>query len=477
MWAADRGSLGDHTPGHQDLVGADRARHGARALCIVVLRTVSDPEGSSTKEEHDECRRLPGLHGGLDVSPPCPITVDHDNVNRFNIAVTASWAPIGSSGGHRGPSSSRSTSDSHFPLPRASSPISAPRMWRPTKRARTGDSGKRGRATKQNTPPVPWRWSVLRDRCGKRTQGTHGYFDVDGDGLGHGPWYDATVKNTVRIFLVVLLAATMASAQSASSRAWQQRLELEIPLPVPLVELETINPFAVTVDETPAVLQSITPSKVDVQGVATVAAYIDAKGECLGAVPLELPVPGLTSSLVEDLTGTKFDPATAGNAPQPSWVVLEVVMDGKVKDASILDQFLEMPDPAIPPVPNEPVAMTPPGRLRNLKATPHDQLSTLAAPRRIKVNAPGRENEVHFRTMVHITEEGRCDRYVPLELYEGLSTWLSGYLATWKAQPATHNGVPVAAWVVFSARVQMKLSAFSSGNFRVVRDREYSPTQ
>jgi len=26
---------------------------------------VSDPEGSSTKEERDECRRLPGLHGGL----------------------------------------------------------------------------------------------------------------------------------------------------------------------------------------------------------------------------------------------------------------------------------------------------------------------------------------------------------------------------------------------------------------------------
>ena len=47
------------------LTGFDRARHGARALCIVVLRTVSDPEGSSTKEERDECRRLPGLHGGL----------------------------------------------------------------------------------------------------------------------------------------------------------------------------------------------------------------------------------------------------------------------------------------------------------------------------------------------------------------------------------------------------------------------------
>lgn len=285
------------------------------------------------------------------------------------------------------------------------------------------------------------------------------------------------MKRTVPISLAVLLAATMAAAQSASSRAWQQRLELEIPLPVPLVELETINPFAITVDETPTVLQSTAPRKVDIKGVATVAAYVDAKGECLGAVPLELPVPGLTSSLVEDLTGTRFDAATAGSAPQPSWVVLEVVMEGKVKEAAILDQFLEMPDPAAPPVPNKPVAMTPPGTLRNLKTTPHAQLSKLAAPRRIKVSAPARDNEVHFRAMVHITEDGRCDRYVPLELYDGLSTWFSGYLATWRVQPATRDGAPIAAWVVFSARVQMKLSGLSSGNFRVARDHEYSPAQ
>ena len=121
--------------------------------------------------------------------------------------------------------------------------------------------------------------------------------------------------------------------------------------------------------------------------------------------------------------------------------------------------------------------MTPPGTLRNLKTTPHAQLSKLAAPRRIKVSAPGRDNEVHFRAMVHITEDGRCDRYVPLELYDGLSTWFSGYLATWRVQPATRDGAPIAAWVVFSARVQMKLSGLSSGNFRVARDREYNPVQ
>jgi len=45
------------------------AHPGARALCIAALRTVSGPEGSSTKEESGECRRSPGFHGGLPSIP------------------------------------------------------------------------------------------------------------------------------------------------------------------------------------------------------------------------------------------------------------------------------------------------------------------------------------------------------------------------------------------------------------------------
>jgi hypothetical protein len=279
------------------------------------------------------------------------------------------------------------------------------------------------------------------------------------------------------IVATFVLVATTAAGQSASSRAWQQRMDVEIPLPVPLVELQAVNPFAVEVDETPTVTQAVAPRKVDIRGVATVAAFVDAKGVCLGAVPLELPVPGLTASIVEDLDGTRFDPAVAGSAPQPSWVVLEIGMEGRVKESQIVDQTLEMPDPVTPPVPNQPVAMRPPGSLRNLKATPHAQLGKLAAPRRVKVSAPGRDDEIHVRALVHINENGRCDRYVPLELYHGLNTWFSGFLATWRVQPATLDGAPVAAWIEYSARVRMKLSGISSTTSKVVRDREYTPEQ
>ena len=272
-----------------------------------------------------------------------------------------------------------------------------------------------------------------------------------------------------------MFVAAGAVAQSASSRAWQQRLQVAIPLPVPMVELDPINPFAVEVDKVAEVLQSSPPRKVDVRGTARVAAFVDTKGECLGAVPLELPFPGLTSSMNLDLTGSRFEPAMAGSAPQASWVVLDIVMEGRVKEAEIIDHGLEPPDPTSPPVPSVQAAMVPPGNLRTLKATPQAQLSRLAAPRRIKVNAPARDDEVQIRALVHIDENGRCDRYVPLELYDGLNPWFSAFLATWRAQPGTRGGQPVASWVVYSARVRLKLSGLDSANSQVVSDREYSP--
>ncbi len=285
------------------------------------------------------------------------------------------------------------------------------------------------------------------------------------------------MKRIVAAWMSVMFVAGGVAAQSASSRAWQQRLQVAVPLPVPMVELEPINPFAVEVDRVAEVLQSTPPRKVDVRGTARVAAFVDTKGECLGAVPLELPFPGLTSALNLDLTGSRFDPAMAGSAPQSSWAVLEIVMEGRVKEAEIVDQALEAPNPASPPVPSVQPQMVPPGNLRTLKATPQAQLSQPAAPKRIKVSAPARDDEVQIRALIHVNESGRCDRYVPLELYDGLNPWLSAYLATWKAQPGTRGGEPIASWVVYSASVRLKLSGLDSVSARVVRDHEYSPPQ
>jgi hypothetical protein len=274
---------------------------------------------------------------------------------------------------------------------------------------------------------------------------------------------------------VVLLVSLNAAAQHTAPRAWQQRLQVDVPLAVPMVELEAVNPFAAPVDEPPRLLSSAAPRKVDVSGAAVVAAYVDAKGDCLGSVPLDLPFPGLTSRIVEELAGSRFEPARVGSTATPSWVVLELAVEGRVKEGEAAPPQLELPDPTRPPRQDPPPRISPPGNLVRLPATPAPELTTLASPRRIKVSAPGGAAEAAVNALVHVTSAGRCDRFVILDLPAGLSRWLSAYLATWRLEPARRDGAPVETWIVYSGRVALELSGLQSISARTLSDRSYDP--
>jgi hypothetical protein len=285
------------------------------------------------------------------------------------------------------------------------------------------------------------------------------------------------MKRRAVALLCTVLTAAVAVAQDATTRPWQQRLHTEIPLPVPMVSLSSTNPFSSPVDTIPELLGSTAPRRIDVSGPATAAAYVDTKGECLGAVPIELPFPGLTSTLVEELRAARFEPGRTGNTPQPSWTVIEVKVDGKVKESSVADQTLELPDPSSPPVQKTPTRVAPPGNLLTLPATPVEELTSRAVPRRLKLKAPGRDTDVPIQALVHVTSDGRADRFVPLNVDAGFHRWLSAYLASWRLQPAVYDGQPVDSWVVYNARVNMKLSALSSSDFRASKVQAYDPDQ
>lgn len=274
----------------------------------------------------------------------------------------------------------------------------------------------------------------------------------------------------------LLLVAPPVFPQGGTPRAWQQRLELEIALPVPVIALETVNPFAIEVDQPPKIVSATPPKKVDVDGQAVVAAYVDPKGECLGGVPLELPFPGLTTPLLEELKSTKFDPGATDDGAVGSWVVLGIPVSGRVKEATVTGATLELPNPASPPAPAVPPQVAPSGLLLRAPYAPQGELTVFASPRRFKVKAPAREGEVPIRALVHITPSGRCDRYVPLSLESGLHSWLSAYLATWRLDPALRGGSPHEAWMVYSARAQLKLTPIESRDgVKVMRDRSFEP--
>jgi hypothetical protein len=283
------------------------------------------------------------------------------------------------------------------------------------------------------------------------------------------------VKLAACLVAAVALLTTPVAAQQGAPRAWQQRIDVAVDLPVPVVELESANPFAIPVDQPPRLLASTAPRKLDVAGEAVVAAYVNARGECLGAVPLELPFPGLTTAVLEEITGERFDPARIGDREVGSWVVIAFDIEGRVKESAVGAPSFELPDPAVPPEPSDSLEVAPSGLLLRAPYEPQSALTATATPRRLRIKASGQETDIPIRALVHITAGGRCDRFVPLNLDPGLAGWLSAYLATWRLEPALRAGEPHEAWVVYSARAELKLSGLDSTTVRVVRDRTFTP--
>jgi hypothetical protein len=164
-----------------------------------------------------------------------------------------------------------------------------------------------------------------------------------------------------------------------------------------------------------------------------------------------------------------------GTTAAPSWVVLEMTMRGKVKDAEVADPQLGLPDPGRPPGTSPPPQVSPSGSLLRLPAVAAAELTELATPRRVKIKAPGQQADVVLSALIHVTPAGRCDRFVPLDMPSGLERWLSAYLASWRLEPATFQESPSVAWLVYSGRVRMQLSSLQSNEPRVLTDRVYDP--
>jgi hypothetical protein len=272
------------------------------------------------------------------------------------------------------------------------------------------------------------------------------------------------------IMLVALGAAAAAAAQGTAPRAWQQRLQVDVPLPVPVVALEAVNPFVVALDEPPKLLRTAPPRKLEIAVQARVAVYVDAAGDCQGAVQLSTPFPAIAQPLVSGLMKSRFEPALINKTPQPSWVVLEIGLEGKIKESATSNQSLVMPDSASPPHPPQAAPSYPTGRLAQLPVADVSRLTTRAKPRRLRVRISGGEVQSGVHALVHLTAVGKCDRFVPLEVDSGLLSWLSTYLATWQASPARRGGEPVDCWVDYSARVVVKLSSLGSSTVTVLTD-------
>jgi len=279
------------------------------------------------------------------------------------------------------------------------------------------------------------------------------------------------------IVAILLVLPGFAAAQQSSQRAWQQRLQMKVQLPIPAVAVAPINPFATQVDTPPKLLNAIPPAHMQLAGRAKVAAYVDSGGDCLGAVPLDLPFPGIIQDLIKNLMKSRFEPGRSNGSQAPTWTVLRLTLAGKLKTSAAIKHHLELPDPATPPQPQNAGTLYPPGSLASLPATDPATLSSFATPKRLKVRISGREVETSVHALVHVTASGGCDRFVPLELSNGLVSWLSAYLATWKLQPAVLHGKAVPCWTEYTGRVRIKMGGLSETTVQVLTSEHFDPKE
>ncbi len=280
----------------------------------------------------------------------------------------------------------------------------------------------------------------------------------------------------VRAFGVILLFVPgLVLGHQSGQRAWQQRLELTVPLSVPAVAVDAANPFALKVDSAPKLLHAIPPARLQLAGRAKVAVYVDSDGDCQGGVPLELPFPGITQDLTRSLMKASYEPARSGSAAVPAWTVLRLTLAGKLKTSAAIERHLTLPDPATPPQRRSAGTLYPPGRLAGLPSTDPSTLTSFATPRHLKVRISGREVETAVHAMVHVSSSGSCDRFVPLEVADGLVPWLSAYLSTWKLEPAKRDGKAVACWVEYTGRVRLKMGSLRSTTIQVLTSEHFDP--
>ncbi|MCP4900248.1 MAG: hypothetical protein GY906_25025 [bacterium] len=283
------------------------------------------------------------------------------------------------------------------------------------------------------------------------------------------------MRKALLVLSVSLLTVATASAQDAGKRAWQQRLDVRIPITVPTIAVEANNPFSIQLDEAPKLLRSTVPKKVDVRGEALVAAYVDDRGGCLGAIPLEVPYAGISNLLVKELGKSRFDAARLGEGTVPSWAVVGVRLESRVKEATVRNQVFELPDPQVPNVPVGPTRMEAPGRLRNLPVSDPSALTSAAAMRRFRFRAAAKASDIVIVALVHVTAEGVCDQYVPLDMDAGMRTWFETFMGTWGFEPGSSGGQQVDCWMVYTANLAVEMSSIKANVARVLKDRTYSP--
>jgi hypothetical protein len=265
------------------------------------------------------------------------------------------------------------------------------------------------------------------------------------------------------------LLALLLAAPTLAQKAWEQRVDLDVTVPVELPALPTINPFARPLLVQPAPVATPLAAKFTVVASTHGTAYIDGQGVCRRVLFAALPLPYVGEPLQQAFREGEFIAARTTGGPAATWWPFALELTGRIKEGTVIRVVPAPPPPAELPVPEGAAAIVAPTAEPGMPATPLEQLAQPPTAKRFRARIDGRDWTQKVRLLAEVSPEGRCSRLVFLSCPDGLRRWLLASLASWTFRPGEDHAGPATAWVQLDVDLGLSVGSFEGGTPRLSR--------
>ncbi len=274
----------------------------------------------------------------------------------------------------------------------------------------------------------------------------------------------------------VLISLLLLAVQAPrGQKPWERKVQLPVPVPMALPDVQPTNPFFRPLRALPQPKQTPLREDFPVTVPVSFAVYLSRWGECLRAQPLTNPLPGVLEPVRQALSETSFTPAKAFGQPTPLWLDVGLELRGEVKEGRLGQLQVVAPNAAETPQ-LEHLPLPPPDlRDKQLPATPLDRLSAWPVPKRFAAKVPGRELRQALKLLAEVGADGKVKRVVFLLCPEGLRSWVLASAASWLFSPPQGEAGPESAWVLLTGTLEVRMGTLRAEGLRIGRTSSYPP--
>jgi hypothetical protein len=233
-----------------------------------------------------------------------------------------------------------------------------------------------------------------------------------------------------------------------------------------VARLPSGNPFGSAVDAPPALPVKPVIPKTLLTDEMYLAIRVDAKGKPSSFRKVRDPFPSLAADVQKSISKWVFDPPKKGGQPVDAWTTVKLDLSTevdplKIEQISLASVTRDTPVPT--PFEWQPTAAwldaqkaSPPTD----GAVPVEQLDLPPPPKKNPWNADSYKRPITVKLWVHVTNAGKVDRIVPIQVADPfLIGYLKKGLSTWALRPARAGTANVESWneLTFSGSIDCSI--------------------